>query len=63
MDGQMVVLDPDGTFEFKGLSKGVYTLMPGVRNYQLAEGDTSEVLVDRDGKNVVLRVEPRPLKQ
>ena len=33
--------------------------MPGVRNYQLADGDTGEVLVDRDGKNVVLRVEPR----
>ncbi len=63
MDTQMVVLGPDGTFEFKGLSRGVYTLMPGVRNYQLAEGDTGEVLVDRDSKNVVLRVEPRPARQ
>jgi hypothetical protein len=60
MDSQMVVLGPDGTFEFKGLTKGVYTLVPGVKNYQLADGDTREVLVDRDGKNVVLRVEPRP---
>jgi hypothetical protein len=63
MDSQMVALGPDGTFEFKGLSKGVYTLMPGVRNYQLADGDTGEVLVDRDGKNVLLRVEPRPARQ
>lgn len=63
MDSQMVVLGPDGTFEFRGLSRGVYTLMPGVRNYQLAEGDTGEVLVDRDNKNVVLRVEPRPARQ
>jgi hypothetical protein len=63
MDSQMVALAPDGTFEFKGLAKGVYELMPGVRNYQLADGDTGEVLVDRDGKNVVLRVAPRPARQ
>lgn len=59
MDSQMAALDPDGTFEFKGLAKGVYTLMPGVRNYKLADGDTGEVLVDRDGKSVTLRLEPR----
>lgn len=35
---------------FKGLSNGVYTLMPGVRGYQLADGDTGEVFMDRDGK-------------
>jgi hypothetical protein len=63
MDSQMVVLEPDGSFEFKGLAKGVYTLMPGVRNYQLADGATGEVLVDRDGKSVVVRVEPRPVRQ
>jgi hypothetical protein len=63
MDSQMVALGPDGTFEFKGLAKGIYTLMPGVRNYKLADGDTGEVLVDRDGKNVLLRVEPRPVRQ
>jgi hypothetical protein len=63
MDSQMVVLGPDGSFEFKGLSKGVYTLSPGVRNYQPPDGDTGEVLVDRDGKNVVLRLEPKAVKQ
>jgi len=63
MDSQMVALAEDGSFEFKGLAKGVYTVMPGVRNYQLANGDTGEVLVDRDGKNVVLRLEPRPVRQ
>lgn len=63
MDTQMVTLAPDGTFEFKGLAKGVYMVMPGVRNYQLADGDTGEVLVDRDGKSVVLRVVPRPARQ
>ena len=31
------------------------------RLYQLADGDTGEVLVDRNGKNV-LRVEPRPMR-
>jgi hypothetical protein len=63
MDMQMVALAPDGSFEFKGLSKGVYTLSPAVRNYQLPEGDTGEVLVDRDGKNVVLRLQSRPPRQ
>jgi protocatechuate 3,4-dioxygenase beta subunit len=63
MDSQMVMLGPDGTFEFKGLTKGIYSLMPGVRNYKLPDGETGEVLVDRDGKNVVLRVEPRPVRQ
>lgn len=63
MDSQMVALGEDGTFEFKGLTKGVYLLMPGVRNYKLADGDTGEVLVDRDGKSVTVRVEPRPARQ
>jgi len=63
MDIQMVTLGADGSFEFKGLSKGVYMLMPGIRNYQLADGDTGEVLVDRDGKYIVVRAEPRPLTQ
>jgi hypothetical protein len=63
MDSQMVALGPDGAFEFKGLTKGIYTVMPGVRNYKLADGDTGEVLVDRDGKNIVIRVEPRPARQ
>jgi hypothetical protein len=62
-DMQMVPLAPDGSFEFKGLSKGVYTISPAVRNYQLPEGDTGEVLVDRDGKTVTIRVERRPARQ
>jgi hypothetical protein len=63
MDSQMVALESDGTFEFKGLAKGIYTLMPGVRGYKLADGETGEVLVDRDGKNVVFRLVPAPARQ
>lgn len=57
-DTQMAALAPDGSFEFKGLAKGVYSLGPAVRGYRLANGSTGEVLVDRDRKQVTLRMEP-----
>lgn len=58
-DDQMTVLAPDGTFEFKGLAKGVYSLAAGVQGYSLAdERIGAEVLVDRDRKDIVIRMEP-----
>jgi hypothetical protein len=59
-DSQMVTLELDGTFEFKGLAKGIYEVMPGVRGYRLADGETGEVLLDRDGKSVTFRLVPAP---
>jgi hypothetical protein len=59
-DSQMISLASDGGFEFSGLAKGVYVLSPGVRGYRLPEGNTGEVLVERDRKDLVIRVEPVP---
>jgi len=62
-DSQMTALAPDGSFEFKGLVTGVYSLGPGVRGYKLPDGSIGEVLVDRDRKDVVIRMEPAPARQ
>jgi len=62
-DTQMTGLPPDGAFEFHGLAKGVYVLGPGIRGYKLPDGSTGEVLLDRDRKDVVLRMEPAPPRQ
>jgi len=57
-DTQLADLQPDGSFEFRGLSKGVYRLSPGVRGYQMPEDATGEVLVDRDRGDVIFRMQP-----
>jgi Carboxypeptidase regulatory-like domain len=57
-DSQMTPLVSDGSFEFSGLTKGVFVLSPGVRGYRVAEGNTGEVLIDRDRNDLVIRVEP-----
>lgn len=51
-DSQIVVLAEDGSFEFRGLAKGVYSIAPGVRGYKPTDGFYGEVLVDRDGKSI-----------
>src|SRR5260370_32201357 len=33
-DNQTVMLAPDGLFEFKGLTRGVYTLSPSVKDHE-----------------------------
>ena len=59
----MTQLAADGAFEFHGLAKGIYMLGPAVRAYKLADGFTGEVLLDRDRKDVVIRMEPAPPRQ
>jgi hypothetical protein len=59
-DTQMAVIAPDGSFEFKGLVKGVYSISAGVKGYSASYGATTEVLVNRDRKDVVIRVEADP---
>jgi hypothetical protein len=49
-----VNLNQDGTFEAKGLLKGVYSVSPGVRGYKPPDSYYGEVLVNRDGKNVTI---------
>jgi protocatechuate 3,4-dioxygenase beta subunit len=62
-DTQMTQLAADGAFEFHGLTKGIYTLGPAVRGYKVVEGFTGEVLLDRQRKDVVIRMEPAPPRQ
>jgi len=59
-DVQMTSLATDGKFEFTGLAPDVYVLGAGVRGYRPPEGETGEVLVDHDRKDVVIRIEPTP---
>lgn len=56
-DTQSVVIAEDGSFEFKGLSKGVYEFAAPVKGYRLPDGQTGEVLVDRD-KELTIRLLP-----
>jgi hypothetical protein len=56
-DRQSVLLPPDGSYEFKGLGKGVYVLSPAVKGFQIHDPEHPlEFVVDGDRKdfNVVL---------
>jgi hypothetical protein len=60
-DTQTTVIAPDGSFELKGLAKGIYSLYASVKGYSAgrrAAGD--EVLVNRDRQDVVIRMEANP---
>jgi hypothetical protein len=59
-DTQMSVLAPDGSFEFKGLAKGVYSLGAGLKNYRLPDEATGEVLVNRNVDGVTIALQPTP---
>ena len=57
-DSQSAMIGGDGSFEFKGLAKGVYDVAASVKGYRLPEGDTGEVLVGRDITDLVIRLKP-----
>ena len=59
-DTQMVTAGPDGSFQFAGLAKGVYGISAGLRTYQIPEGETGEVLVNRNVDGVVITLQPTP---
>jgi uncharacterized GH25 family protein len=62
-DRQTITLPADGTFEFKGLAKGVYVLGPAVKGYQPLDPEKpNEFLVEGDMKdfNVTLHPVPTP---
>lgn len=62
-DMQLTALAPDGSFQFKGLTKGVYVLAPGIKGYKAPDGSTGEVLVDHDRKDVTMLMEPASSRQ
>jgi hypothetical protein len=56
-DRQSLALPPDGSFEFKGLANGVYTLSPAVKGYERRDPEQQiELLIEGDRKefNVTL---------
>jgi len=53
----VVAIDSDGKFEFRGLPAGVFSINAGVRGYHSPDRIT-EVLVNRDIDNLVLRMLP-----
>lgn len=56
-DRQSILLPPDGSYEFKGLAKGVYVLSPAVKGFQTQDPEHElEFVVDGDRQdfNVVL---------
>lgn len=57
-DNQIATLAQDGSFEFRGLSSGVYSIAPGVRGYSATSDFSGEVLMDRDGKSIVIPMSP-----
>ena len=58
-DRQTVDLPPDGTYEFKGLGRGVYSLSPAVKGYGRDNPDQQvEILIDGDRKNYNLTLFP-----
>ena len=62
VDSQIVPLKQDGTFEARGLAKGVYEVASGIRGYRPANGYYGEALVDRDGKSIIVPVSPATAK-
>jgi hypothetical protein len=54
----MTVVGSDGSFEFRGLSKGVYEVAPAVKQYGLVEGRELEVLVNHDPTELSISLHP-----
>jgi protocatechuate 3,4-dioxygenase beta subunit len=59
-DNQSIIIGADGTFEFKGLAKGVYGVAASVKGYRPPQGHISEVLMNRDVSDLVLHLQPAP---
>ncbi len=62
-DSQIAAVAEDGSFEFRGLSKGVYSIAPGIRGYKPKDGFYGEVLIDRDKKSILVPMTPAPPRQ
>jgi hypothetical protein len=57
-DSQNMIMGEDGSFEFKGLAKGVYGIATSVKGYRLPQGQSVEVLVNRDVTDLVIHLQP-----
>jgi hypothetical protein len=58
-DRQSVLLGPDGSYEFRGLANGIYTLAPAVKGYEQKEPENQiELLIEGDRKDVNVTLFP-----
>lgn len=60
-DSQTLTLAPGGLFEFKGLARGVYSLSPSVKGYEMRDTESLELLIEGDVSNLALLLQPRRL--
>ena len=63
-DSQTQKLTPDGHFEFKGLGRGVYSLSPSVKGYEVQDTQSMELLIEGDVSNLAVWLQPAtPMKR
>ena len=63
-DSQTMTLSPSGVFEFKGLTRGVYTLAPSVKGYEVRDRQSTEILIEGDVSNLAVLLQPvTPMKR
>ena len=63
-DSQTQTLTPDGHFEFKGLGRGVYSLSPSVKGYEVQDTQSMELLIEGDVSNLAVWLQPAtPMKR
>lgn len=58
MDSQSVLINPDGSFEVKGLSRRAYDVVASVKGYSLPEGQATEVLIDHNETDLLIALQP-----
>jgi len=57
-DSQMITVDENGSFKFRGLLPGAYLIYPAVKGYSAPDVPYFEVVVQSDVTNLVLRLQP-----
>jgi hypothetical protein len=62
-DSQTLTLAPDGLFEFKGLGRGVYSLSPSVKGYEVQDTQSTELLIEGDVSELAVFLQPTPMKR
>jgi hypothetical protein len=57
---RLTSIAPDGTFEFKTLAPGIYSLDVGINGYSPTPDSPQALLVERDRRNVIIRMTRSP---
>jgi uncharacterized GH25 family protein len=58
-DLQTIMLPPDGSFEFKGVGRGVYDIGPSVKGYEPVDRPRTQLLIEGDQNNLDVPLQPR----